>query len=69
MLSWRIKQENFSRKLSRKDESSGMTPQEIVNFIQHYEKITKWMSKKMPTLANLVLYVNKDQKILKIRKN
>ena len=69
VLSWRIKQENFSRKLSRKDESSGMTPQEIVNFIQHYEKITKWMSKKMPTLANLVLYVNKDQKILKIRKN
>ena len=69
VLSWRIKQENFLRKLSKKDKSSGMSPIEIRNFIQHYEKITKWMLKKMPALANIVLYVNKDQKILKIRKN
>ena len=69
VLSWRIKQENFLRKLNKKDESSGMSPKEIVSFIQHYEKITKWMLKEMPALANLVLYVNKDQKILKIRKN
>ena len=69
VLSWRIKQENFLRKLNTKDGSSGMSPKEIVNFIQHYEKITKWMLKKMPILANIVLYVNKDQKILKIRKN
>ena len=69
VLSWRIKQENLLRKLNKKDESSGMSPKEIVSFIQHYEKITKWMLKEMPALANLVLYVNKDQKILKIRKN
>ena len=48
---------------------SGMSAKEIANFIEHYEKITKWMLKEMPALANLVLYVNKDQKILKIRKN
>ena len=69
VLSWRIKQEKFLRKLSKKDKSSGMSPKEIERFIQHYEKITKWMLKKMPALANIVLYVNKDQKILKIRKN
>jgi D-glycerate 3-kinase len=46
-----------------------MSPKEIANFVQHYEKITKWMLKIMPNLANIVLYVDKDQKISKIKKN
>ena len=46
-----------------------MSTKEIVDFIQHYEKITKWMLKKMPNLADIVLYVNKDQKILRIKKS
>ena len=69
VLRWRIKQENHLRKLNIKHKSSGMSPKEIVNFVQHYEKITKWMLKIMPHLANIVLYVDKDQKISKIKKN
>jgi D-glycerate 3-kinase len=69
VLSWRIKQENYLRKLNKKNDSSGMSKKEIVEFIQHYEKITKWMLKKMPVLADMVLYINKDQKILRIKKN
>ena len=68
VLSWRKKQENHLRKLNKKDKSSGMSTKEIANFIQYYEKITKWMLREMPNLADIVLYVNKDQKISKIKK-
>ena len=47
---------------------SGMSKKEIANFIQYYEKITKWMFKVMPKLADIVLYVNSNQKISKIKK-
>ena len=43
-----------------------MTEYDLKNFIQHYEKITKYMLKKIPRKANLVIRVNKNQKILKI---
>ena len=45
-----------------------MSKKELHSFIQKYEKISKWMIKKMPKLANFVIYVKKNQKIYKIKR-
>ena len=52
-----------------KNSKQGMDKKEIAEFIQHYEKITKWMMKIMPREANLTLFIDQDQKIKSIRKN
>ncbi len=69
VLNWRTKQEKKLRKLKQNSNSVGMSKKEIVNFVQYYEKITKWMLIKMPIISDLVLYIKKDQKISKINKN
>ena len=46
-----------------------MSKKNIIYFIQHYEKITKWMIKIMPKKANLTIFVDKNQKIKNIKKN
>jgi len=43
-----------------------MGKKQILEFIQHYEKITKWMMKVLPSKANLTINVDKNQKIKKI---
>tara|TARA_B100000579_G_scaffold332469_1_gene282790 strand:- start:246 stop:431 length:186 start_codon:yes stop_codon:yes gene_type:complete len=50
---------------------TSMNKKQIIEFVQHYEKITKWMKKKLPLKSSLIISVGKDQKIKKIfrRKN
>ena len=43
-----------------------MKQDELKTFILYYEKITKWMMKTLPKKADIVIYVNKNQKITKI---
>ncbi len=49
-----------------KNSKQGMNKKEIVEFIQHYEKVTKWMMKVLPTKADLTVYINTNQNIKKI---
>ena len=66
VLSWRLKQElNNTSKLFK---SKKMNIKEIKIFIQHYEKITKWMLKDYTKKANLVIRVDKNQRITSTRK-
>ena len=67
VLNWRLKQEknNYSQSTNFKK----MNTDEIKLFIQHYEKITKWMLKNSKKFANLVIKINSDQKIISIKKN
>ena len=67
VLKWRLKQELNNKSISIK--SKRMKPNEIKTFIQHFEKITKWMIKDYTKKANLVIKVNKDQKIFSIKSN
>ena len=64
-LKWRTKQEKDLLKKSNKIKK-GMNMKQIAVFIQHYEKITKWMIKTLPKKADLTIYVNKNQRIKKI---
>ena len=65
VLKWRLNQE---RKLQNKYKvkKEGMNKKEISEFIQYYEKITKWMIKKVPKKSSMTIFVDKNQKIKKI---
>ena len=67
VLNWRLKQEKMDHFYNKKQIK--MNKKEILYFISHYEKITKWMIKKLPQIADLVIHINEDQKIIKNKFN
>ena len=67
VLNWRLKQERKNKSQSKK--SKKMNIKEIKTFIQHYEKITKWMLKNYKDFNGIILKIDKDQKINSISKN
>ena len=67
VLNWRLKQEKMNK--SNKKNQIKMNKKEILYFISHYEKITKWMIKKLPHIANLVVSINHKQEIIKTKFN
>ena len=64
VFNWRLKQEKNMKKT--KNSKQGIDKKEIAEFIQHYEKITKWMMKVLPTESDLTVYINTNQNITKI---
>ena len=64
VFNWRLKQEKNMK--INKNSKKGMDKKEIAEFIQHYEKITKWMMRVLPTEADLTIYINTNQNIKKI---
>lgn len=63
VLDWRLKQEINNSSYSRF--SKKMDIQEIKEFLQYYEKITKWMLKESKNNSDFLIFVNKNQKIYK----
>ena len=64
VLKWRYAQEkNNAKKIKTKN---FMNKNATKTFILHYEKLTKWMMKSMPANADMLIKVDKDQKIKKI---
>ena len=61
---WRYTQEK-SNALKSKDEKF-MKKTDLQKFIQHYEKLTKWMIKTMPAKADMLIKIDKNQKIKKV---
>ena len=61
---WRFKQEKMIK--IQKNSKQSMSKNQVLEFIQYYEKITKWMIKKMPSISDLIIYVDMNQKIKKI---
>ena len=64
---WRLKQEKTNQSKNKKIKR--MSADEIKIFIQHYEKITKWMIKDLNKKAQLVIKFEKNHKISKINFN
>ena len=65
VLDWRLKQEINNSSYSRF--SKKMDIQEIKEFLQYYEKITKWMLKESKNNSDFLIFVNKNQKIYKTK--
>ena len=64
VFDWRLKQEKNMN--ITKNSKQTMNKKKIAEFIQHYEKVTKWMMKVLPTKADLTVYINTNQNIKKI---
>ena len=43
-----------------------MNKAKLKEFIQHYEKLTKWMMLTMPNQADILIKINSNQKIKKL---
>ncbi len=67
VFNWRLKQEKNNTSKNKK--SKKMSDNEIKNFIQHYEKITKWMMKDLNKKAEIVVKIDKNQKITSVNFN
>ena len=66
VINWRFKQEQNNFSNSRY--SKKMKLSEISDFIQYYEKITKWMLKVLPKKADLVINIKRNQEIMSLIK-
>ena len=64
---WRLKQEKTNQSKNKKIKR--MSSDEIKVFIQHYEKITKWMIKDLNKKAQIVIKFEKNHKISSINFN
>ena len=64
ILKWRYAQEK-SNALKSKEEKF-MKKTDLRKFIQHYEKLTKWMIKTMPAKADMLIKIDSNQKIKKV---
>ncbi len=64
VLNWRYAQEKDNAKKTKT--KNFMNKNTTKNFILYYEKLTKWMIKNMPDKADMLIKVDKAQKIKKI---
>jgi D-glycerate 3-kinase len=46
-----------------------MSPAEVARFIQHYERLTRWILEEMPARADLVVRLGADREVLDISKS
>ena len=60
VLNWRFKQEKM---MAKKNNKKIMNKNELKYFISHYEKITKSMIKVLPKKADIVIKIDKNQRI------
>ena len=64
ILNWRYAQEkNNAYKTHNKN---FMSLSDLKRFIQHYEKLTKWMMQTMPNKADMLIKIDNNQKIKKL---
>ena len=64
IIKWRYAQEKNNALKSRKKDF--MSKNDLQAFIQHYEKLTKWMMKTMPAKADILIKIDGNQKIKKV---
>ena len=64
VLQWRYSQEK--RNASNSYNKNIMNKAKLKEFIQHYEKLTKWMMLTMPNQADILIKINSNQKIKKL---
>ncbi len=57
---WREQQEAELRQTAL----GAMTPEAVARFIQHYERLTRWMLADLPGRADLTLRLDRDRRVV-----
>lgn len=60
VATWREQQEAQLRQQS----PAAMTPDQVSRFIQHYERLTRWMLADLPQRADLTLRLNRQRQVI-----
>ena len=64
VLKWRNAQEKTNA--SKSNNKNFMNKENLIKFIQHYEKLTKWMMQTMPIKTDILIKIDSNQKIKKL---
>ena len=64
ILKWRNAQEKNNAIKSK--QKKFMKKNDLKKFVDHYEKLTKWMMKTMPAKADMLIKIDENQKIKKV---
>jgi D-glycerate 3-kinase len=64
VLGWRLEQEH---KLREREPGKGQTDAQIAVFIQHYERLTRWIATEAPSRADVVVQLGADRAVLGVR--
>jgi D-glycerate 3-kinase len=62
---WREQQEAELRARVGEDAPGAMTPAEVTRFIQHYERLTRWVLAEMPERADVVVRLGEGREVLR----
>jgi D-glycerate 3-kinase len=65
ILDWRIQQERKLRET--RGGSAVMSDEEIGRFIQHYERIARWLDREMPGRADMVIDLDASRRAVDLR--
>ncbi len=67
VLRWRLEQEQKLRQSAGKSATAIMSDEEVVEFIQYYERITRDNIKVLPSIANAVIELGDDHQAISLR--
>jgi D-glycerate 3-kinase len=65
VLRWRTEQEHKLR--ARLGPAAGMSDAQLAVFIQHYERITRWMLRDLPARADVLVGLGPDRAVRRVR--
>jgi D-glycerate 3-kinase len=60
VLGWRLEQEH---KLRQREPGKGQTDAQIADFIQYYERLTRWIDAEMPARAGAVVQLGEGREV------
>ena len=60
VANWREQQEAELRRSA----PAAMSPEQVTRFIQHYERLTRWMLAELPAQADLTLRLDRERRVL-----
>lgn len=63
---WRLEQEQKLAERHRGDNSRIMNSEQIIRFVQHYERLTTFALEEMPQRADCVFHLNEDHNIFEV---
>ena len=55
---WRLKQERVASQKSEKNRLKAMNKEDIKFFVQHFERLSRWMMKDLPTRSDILIKLN-----------
>ncbi len=68
VYNWRLQQENRMYEATISDSKRKMSPDELKNFIQHFERLTVHSLEKLPNYADYLFELNEQRSITKYKK-